>query len=48
LFAAFQKFGTVAPACVLGIDQHHAVGVAGVLGVFSHAHFGSGGFLCQR
>ena len=42
--AAFEEFGTVTPAAVLGIGQRHSYGVARIPGVLGHARLLGCGF----
>ncbi len=46
--AAGEELTAVAPAAVGGIGQGHAVGVAGIPGVFGEAGFLGGGFESER
>src|SRR6266568_730112 len=46
--AAFEKFGAVTPAAVLGIGQRHAFGVARIPGVLGHAGLLRGGLSGER
>src|ERR1700722_13387470 len=46
--AAFEEFGAIAPAAVLGIGQRDAFGIAQVPGIFGHPGLLGGGFSGER